>query len=220
MDYEKEYWHELLEITKIIYLTGFIKSVVGTILISTGIGVFINAFVNPQWYDHAYLVGLVAILAGFLSYFYGDWYKQNRAKDQLEIIQDANEEYIKSEAERIARLIVEEEEKKKKEAIKRRFDEIEQGICSDVIEIADIDGKSVKYCKTKLLNPDNNTIAYPDTFPAKTIVDIAVAKINGMDLIANPERIKENLQVLFESQLISEKKLRECLTFLENGNGR
>ena len=195
------------------YTTGFVKSAIGTSLISLGVSVAVYSQINQDWPSHSVYVGLLAVVSGFLAYVVGDWFKKKQDEAVIDTVQNKTEAFVKKEAEEIARKIIEDEENRAQKAIKMRISNLERGVCQDVNELDDDD--KAKYCKGNL-GLRLNILEYPDATPANTIVGVAVMKANYGGHAPSIEFIDEYLKTLFEGGWLSLRKYKECLEYVRS----
>ena len=117
---------------KTILLTGFLKSTLGTALISIGTALFVKElFTNLYLLGgvDAYIFALIGIIGGVLIYLLGDIYQKEKKEDELNLIQDRIID--------IATKIIDQEEKQKNQRIDNQLKSIEYGLCNDIGAIQD-----------------------------------------------------------------------------------
>lgn len=212
MDTDNRSWNENMDHIKTTIVTGFLKSTIGTGLISLGIVLEVQSYTQPGYYYYTPYVGIILILLGIIVYFFGDIYKVRKEKESVEIVQSETEELVNREAERIAKIVVDRAEAEKLAMINRKFSQVEQGICGDLIFMTD-DGRELPYCSSKLNTEDLVSIQYPDDFPAEEIVRIGIKKINKLKLTRN--KIESYLIKLLSMGFISETKCVESFRIVE-----
>lgn len=108
-------------------LTGFLKSTIGTGLISLGMLILFTSISQPDSYaTHAPIVGIVLIIAGCIIYLIGDIYKMIQKKNELTIINDVMDQKIQDNAitEAKAREIA-------KKLVDKELRELEHDLCDD-----------------------------------------------------------------------------------------
>lgn len=195
--------------------TGFLKSTIGTTLISLGVTIGFMSLSTPSYNENALYMAIIAVAFGFLTYFGGDIYKIEQKKKETRLIDNKittikkdTSDQIREEAEKVVKIIVDEEEEKKQTAIKRRMAEMEQGICSDIIKLSENDD-SLGYCGQRALN--FKILSYPDGYPTDEMIKIATKK--AILIRENPDKewLENYFKILYEDGLISKKKLDECL---------
>ena len=209
---ENKYWHKDMEIWKTILCTGFIKSTIGTSFISIGVALIFNGAINSGVRETFYLYGIISVLVGCVIYFVGDMYKRQQEEKNVEIIQSNTESYIQAESERIKasmKKIIEEEETNKENAIKRRFDSLEKGICEDV---ADDNPNIKKYCQSREV--DYTLLIYPTDFPMKEIMNIGRQKAIAQGEIPNNKWMKRYVDALYNGGFIHKKQHEDGLLLL------
>src|SRR4030042_178962 len=146
-------------------ISGFVKSTIGTSLISLGFGIMLLWAYTPNLADHTPLIGLLSIGLGFGIYYAGDLYaiaksreiEEVRLKRASKIIDDK----IEKEKDRIAQEVIntaEEEKLKIDSDLARKLLEIRDGVCSDLNTMTDED---LPYCGN--VDRDSiNDVMYPD----------------------------------------------------------
>jgi uncharacterized membrane protein len=119
-----------IKYTKTMMLTGFLKSTLGTGLISLGMLILFMSISQPGAYaNHAPLVGIFIIAAGCLIYFLGDVYKMIQKKKELTIIEKRTHEVVEK--------IYKEVNKERDEMLQKKLEEFEDAICTDSDSLCD-----------------------------------------------------------------------------------
>ena len=113
-----------IKYTKTMMLTGFLKSTIGTGLISLGMLILFMSISQPQAYAaHAPWVGVLVMGLGCVIYFLGDVYKMIQKKKELTIIERRTHEIVEQ--------IYDEANKERDEILQKKLEEFEEAICSN-----------------------------------------------------------------------------------------
>lgn len=110
--------------TKTMMLTGFLKSTLGTGLISLGMLILFMSLSQPQAYAvHAPIIGILVLILGCIVYFLGDVYKMIQKKKELNIVEKRTHEIVEQ--------LYEEANKERDEILQKKLEEFEEAICSN-----------------------------------------------------------------------------------------
>jgi len=113
-----------IKYTKTMMLTGFLKSTIGTGLISLGMLILFMSISQPGAYAaHAPWLGLFVMGLGCVIYFLGDVYKMIQKKKELTIIETRTHEIVEQ--------IYKEANEKRDAEVKAKLEEFEEAICTD-----------------------------------------------------------------------------------------
>lgn len=113
-----------IKYTKTMMLTGFLKSTLGTGLISLGMLILFMSISQPGAYaPHAPGVGILLLILGCVIYFLGDVYKMIQKKKELTIIEKRTHEVVEK--------IYKEANKERDEILQKKLEEFENAICTD-----------------------------------------------------------------------------------------
>lgn len=203
-------------------ITGFLKSTIGTALISLGITTIFVAFTAaPGLYpDHTPLVGILLLIGGVLVYYSGDIYNiaQSEKLEELRMkkASDIVDYKINQEKDRLAQEVLDRAHKEKQQIdidVAKQLRDIRDGICSDLNQMAE-DGEELEYCGTHTGNKQLEYVRYPDSIMASEIIDIGIKKIKGKNGEPTIPGLVDYCEDLYELGLISKMKLKECKDFL------
>lgn len=119
-----------IKYTKTMMLTGFLKSTLGTGLISLGIMITFMSIAQPASY-HPYspVLGILVVILGCIVYFIGDVYKMIQKKKELTIIESRTHEIIEQ--------IYCEANKERDEILQKKLEEFEEAICTNSGSLCD-----------------------------------------------------------------------------------
>jgi uncharacterized membrane protein len=122
-----------IKYTKTMMLTGFLKSTLGTGLISLGIMITFMSIAQPTSY-HPYspLLGILVVILGCIVYFLGDVYKMIQKKKELTIIEKRTHEVVEK--------IYKEVNKERDEMLQKKLEEFEDAICTNSDSLCDKGG--------------------------------------------------------------------------------
>lgn len=113
-----------IEYTKTMMLTGFLKSTIGTGLISLGILIIFMSMSQPQAYSvKAPWIGLLVLVLGCIAYFLGDVYKMIQKKKELNTIEVRTHEIVQQ--------IYTEANAERDKKVEDRLKEFEDAICTN-----------------------------------------------------------------------------------------
>jgi hypothetical protein len=126
---EKHELYDMIQYTKTMLITGFLKSTIGTMLIGLGSAILAYSFIQPGYTAHAPYVGIILILLGCIIYFIGDIYKMRKKNEELHTTEALMDKKIEDNAltEEKARLIA-------KKLIRKELDELEDVLCDDGLD--------------------------------------------------------------------------------------
>lgn len=203
-------------------VSGFIKSTIGTILISGGTTVFVAPFVAPPGVlpDHTALIGIVFLMSGFIVYYAGDIYQINKNKDiEVERLKKAEkivDTKIKDERSRLAEEVKENALLRKEEIDREtdlKLDTIRRGLCTDISKISG--DNNLTYCNLSEKNPHLKYVRYPDSVDPMDIIGIGIKKLEDRNKTITTKDLVQYFNDLYDSGLISRIKLDECLNIIE-----
>jgi uncharacterized membrane protein len=113
-----------IKYTKTMMLTGFLKSTLGTGLISLGIMITFMSIAQPTSY-HPYspVLGILVVILGCIVYFLGDVYKMIQKKKELNIIESRTLEIVKH--------VYQEANAERDQKVEEKLKEFEDAICTN-----------------------------------------------------------------------------------------
>ena len=116
--------YKQIKYTKTMMLTGFLKSTLGTGLISLGMLILFMSISQPDTYaPYAPWVGIMVLILGCVIYFLGDVYKMIQKKKELTIIEKRTHEIVEK--------IYDETNKERDEILQKKLEEFEDAICTN-----------------------------------------------------------------------------------------
>lgn len=119
-----------IKYTKTMMLTGFLKSTIGTGLISLGMLILFMSISQPGAYAaHAPWVGVLVMGLGCVIYFLGDVYKMIQKKKELTVIERRTHEIVEQ--------IYDEANKERDEILQKKLEEFEEAICTNPHSLCD-----------------------------------------------------------------------------------
>jgi uncharacterized membrane protein len=119
-----------IKYTKTMMLTGFLKSTLGTGLISLGMLILFMSISQPSAYAaHAPWLGIFVLIMGCVIYFLGDVYKMIQKKKELTVIERRTHEIVEQ--------IYDEANKERDEILQKKLEEFEEAICSNPDSLCD-----------------------------------------------------------------------------------
>lgn len=130
-----EYWsngnllYQRVRFTRRILLYGFLKSTLGTTLISLSISIFAIKFfervitVNPDW---AFVIGIIILGLGLFVYMLGDFFQAKEKEQELTEIQKE----IKESSSELFNRLNSDADKVKDDFIRNKLRDLEDAICN------------------------------------------------------------------------------------------
>jgi uncharacterized membrane protein len=124
------YIYKEIKYTKTMMLTGFLKSTLGTGLISLGIMITFMSIAQPTSY-HPYspVLGILVVILGCIVYFLGDVYKMIQKKKELNIIESRTLEIVKH--------VYQEANAERDQKVEEKLKEFEDAICTNSDSLCD-----------------------------------------------------------------------------------
>ena len=130
------------------------------------------------------------------------------------------DEKIGDEQERLAEEVLLKAELKKKAIdidVARQMQNIRDGLCNDLSKI-NTNEKELTYCSQHNGNKPLEYVRYPNSFPVRDILEIGMQKLKERGEHITPNNLKMYCSDLFTLGLITDEKLKECETQLNNLN--
>jgi len=200
-------------------ITGFLKSTIGTGLISLGLTtIFVAYTAAPGMYpDHTPLIGIILLIGGVLTYYSGDLYNISQS-EKLEVLRlkkasDIVDYKINQEKDRLAEEVLKKAEREKEKIdidVARQLRDIRDGICADLNQMANGD-MDLEYCGTHKGNKQLEYVRYPDGTPVAEIIQIGINKLKLVNETVTIPMLKDYCNDLYDIGLITKNKLNECI---------
>lgn len=203
----------------IVLSTGFLKSTIGTLTISSGMGLIITYSANPSNYDlYVPILGAFIVAVGFIIYYAGDIYNINQSEklENLRLKRASNliDSKIEEQQEVLAKEVLARAERKKLEIdaeVAKELQDIKQGVCKDIRTISD---GELSYCSESANNPQLKYVRYPDAITVNEIVKIGIDKFRARNEEPSLDDLNKYCYDLWKAGLITKHKLDECITKL------